>query len=66
MPSEEVVDRDIPLSREFKPVCAIPPVRVEVSVREAGDFSESTENVFEDYKEDQEECYHKGEKQLTN
>jgi hypothetical protein len=33
--SEEVVDWDVPFARELEPIGAVPPVRVEVSVREA-------------------------------
>jgi hypothetical protein len=35
MPTEEMVDGDIPLARELEPVKAVPPVRVELPVGEA-------------------------------
>jgi hypothetical protein len=35
MSSEEVVNWDVPFTRELEPIGAVPPVRVEVSVREA-------------------------------
>lgn len=35
MSTEEVVDWDIPFARELEPIGAVPPVRVEMSVREA-------------------------------
>jgi hypothetical protein len=49
---EEAVDGNVPLTRELKPVCAVPPVRIEVAVGEAGDLGESSKDVFEDYKKD--------------
>lgn len=49
---EEVVNGDVPFSREFQPVTRVPPVRVEVSVRELGKFCECPQDVFEDDKED--------------
>jgi len=49
---EEAVDWDVPLARKLKPVRAVPPVRIEVAVGEAGDLGERSKDVFEDYKED--------------
>ena len=66
MPTEEVVHGDIPLAREFEPVEAVPPVGVEATIGEACDFSESAEDVFEDYEEDEQEGDHEGEEQVAD
>lgn len=58
---EEVVDGYVPLPRELEPVAAVPPVRVEVSVGEAGDFGECAENVLPNDQKDQQEGDHEGE-----
>lgn len=61
--TEEMVDGDVPFTTEFKPVAAIPPVGIEMSICEAGNFGEGAEEVFEDYEEDEEEGYHEGEEE---
>lgn len=58
---EETVHRNVPLSGEFKPVCGVPPVRVEVSICETGDFGEGAKNILKDDEEDEEESDHKRE-----
>ena len=63
VPPEEVVDGDIPLATEFQPVQRVPPVGVELAVRELGDFGEGAEDVLEDYEEDEQEDDHEGEEQ---
>lgn len=51
---DEVVD---------SPVTRVPPVRVEVSVREAGQLGECAEDIFEDDQEDEQEGYHEWEEE---
>lgn len=46
MPSEEMIHRNVPFPREFQPVTAVPPVRVEVAIGETGDFRECAQDVF--------------------
>lgn len=53
--TEEAVYRDVPLARELHPVGRVPPVGVEVSISEAGDFRKGAEDVLEDDEEDEEE-----------
>lgn len=63
MSAEEVMDGNIPLSRELQPIRRIPPVRIEVAVCETSDFSEGAKHVLEDHQEDKQEGYHEGEEQ---
>lgn len=61
MSAKEMMDRNIPLAREFKPISGIPPVGIEMAVGEIGYDSEGVEDVFEDCEEDEEEGDHEGE-----
>ena len=58
---QEAIDGHVPLARKLHPVRAVPPVRVEMAVGEAGDFSERPQNVLEDDEEDEQERQHEGE-----
>lgn len=51
--TEEAVDRNVPLAREFHPVGRVPPVRVEVAIGKVGELCKSTEGVLKDDQEDQ-------------
>lgn len=53
MSSQEAVDGNVPFPAELHPVCAIPPVAVEVSIAEPGDLSEGAEDVFKDDEENE-------------
>ena len=55
---EEVVHRDVPLTAELEPVTRVPPVGIEVPVRETGELGKGTTNVLEYHEEDQEEGDH--------
>jgi len=63
MTAEEVVNWDIPLSRKLEPVGRVPPVRVEMSICEAGDLGEGAKKVFEDDQEDEQKHDHEGKEE---
>lgn len=63
MPPEKMMHGNIPLPAKLQPVTAIPPIAVEMSIRETCDFCESAEHVFEDDEEDEEEGDHEGEEE---
>jgi len=63
VPSEEVVDWDVPLSTEFQPVGAVPPVGVEVAVGETGYLGERAEEVLPNDEEDEKHGHHEGEEE---
>ena len=65
MTSQEVMDGDVPFSRKLQPVAAIPPIRVEMAVREASDLRKSPEHILEYDEEDKQEHEHEGEKEHT-
>lgn len=49
MSQEEVVHRSVPVACELVPGDRVPPVGVEASVGEVGDFGEEVEDAFPDY-----------------
>ena len=63
VPPEEVVHGDVPLPTEFQPIQRVPPVGVELAVRELRYFREGAEDVLEDYEEDEQEDDHEGEEE---
>jgi hypothetical protein len=61
MPPEEMMNGYIPLPRKLQPVAGIPPIGIEMAVGETCDLRKGTEEILENYKEDEEERYHKRE-----
>lgn len=51
--SQEMMDRDVPLARKLQPISAVPPIAVEQPISKTGEFGEGTENVFENYEENE-------------
>jgi len=63
MSSEEVMDRDVPFSRKLEPVGTVPPVAIEMSVGETGDFGEGSKYILKDDKEYEKEGDHEWSKE---
>ena len=82
MATEEVMDGDIPLPREFKPlvisiqhglisnknlpIARIPPVRVEVSIGKASNLCKRSQDILEDDEKTNEESHHEREQKLAD
>lgn len=60
---QEAVDGHVPLAAELHPVRAVPPVAVEVAVREPRELRARPEHVLEDDEEHEQERQHEGEEQ---
>ena len=61
MASQERVHRDVPLAAKLHPVRAVPPVAVEMAVRESRDLGKGAEDILEYHEEDEQQGQHEGE-----
>lgn len=63
MSSEKVMNGNIPFPRKLQPIARIPPVGIEMTIRETSDLCKCTKNVLEDDQEYEKEGNHERKEQ---